>query len=391
MRHRMTKFAVPYLTALMVGMALTACRDGVQPFTPVIREMPEGDTYQLTYSRERDFAPSWSVNSDTVFYSTARFADYPAMNSTLLRIARPGGIATLLAPGAVASDTFPRLVLPVPSPDRQRVAYIHIPFIRVAASCGEPVNFTCRNNQPLIERGVLRIRDIDATAQVGFDRGVPVDFAGRNPGQGVAPTVYNQQLFPFQKAFVDRGEFLFRPSWSPDGARLVFSDGLMLRTWDPADAVTVPIPNTTDGVSAAWSPAGNVIAFTRLVRDDSTMITCACQDPPGSQVIPTPIHNRWLYTVSRAVITLVDPAGATATELVDGEDPAFSPDGAFVYFAADNRINRIPVGGGAIEPLPGTENGRSPAVSPDGQWLAFTRSSDDFRNNDIWITRLSSQ
>ena len=386
----MSSFMKPAIvTVITVAALITGCRDGIAPFSPDAREPLDGDTYQLTFGRYGDFAPSWSINSDTVFYSTDRFYDQPAIGATLLRIARPGGVAQLLAPGSVSADTFPRVVLPVPSPNRQRIAYVHIPFIRAAAVCGETL--LCTGTQPLIERGFVRVRDAGSTVPANLDMATPVAFPGRNPGVlNNTGTVENftQQLYPFQQRFVERGEFLFRPSWSPDAQRIVFSDGLSLWIWDLVANTSAQVTGTLDGVNAAWSPSAQRIAFTRLVRGDSTSVRCSCQDPAGSNTEP---HTRWFFPVVRAVITLIDPDGGNSAELVEGEDPAWSPDGAFIYYAADNRINRIPAAGGVAEPVPGTMGGRAPAVSPDGNWLAFTRTGSTLRNSDIWITRLASQ
>ena len=384
MRQRMQKYRATIM-AICLSAVAGGCRDGIAPFTPVIREPLDGDTYQLTYSSVRDFGPTWSANSDTVFYSTARFVDQPTLNGTLLRIARPGGIATLLAPGAVVNDTFPRTILPVPSPDRQRIAYVHIPFIKPVLECG--LNAACFNTEPLLEPGSVRVRDVTSTGLALMDMGTAVTFAGNNDETNF-PIERNQELFPFQRMYAERGLFAFRPSWSPDAGRIVFSDGLVLRIWDLASNVTTAVPNSFEGINAAWSPTSERIAFTRLTRGDSTSVTCFCTEVPDNDPVR---HNRWVHTLTRSAITLIDPDGQNAVELAEGDDAAWSPDGAFIYFVANNVINRIPAAGGVAVPIPGTTGGRAPAVSPDGQWLAYTQASGDFRNSDIWITRLGAQ
>jgi Tol biopolymer transport system component len=63
--------------------------------------------------------------------------------------------------------------------------------------------------------------------------------------------------------------------------------------------------------------------------------------------------------------------------------------GSILYFITQNRIMSVPVGGGSVQAVPGTENGREPAVSPDGRLLAFAKLEGE--DHDIWIRYIGNQ
>ena len=375
---RSTLLAVGALT-LIVG----ACRDGVAPYDGIDRQLLEGARVQLTFSPGNDLHPTWSKNGDTVYYTTTGLYDYP-QQTAIVRLPRTGGIAHLIAPGSQGGAPA-ILALPVMSPQQDRVAFVQLARMLGPAVCVEQP--ACSSSEPLIHSGVLRVRDASATGLAGQDPGLVIPFEGVDPGRVVGKEPYLQRLFPFQAAYRTTGAMLFRPSWSPDGQRLVFSDGLKLSVWDPAQPAASVIPNTMDGVSPAWSPSGDRIAFTRLVRTDSVRTTCACKESV-LQVLPD-THFRWTYVVSAAVITLINPDGTNIVDLTNGAEPAWSPDGSTLYFTRADQIYRIARTGGSATPIAQTEGGRSPAVSPDGKWLAFTQGSN--ANQNVFILSLGAQ
>jgi TolB protein len=87
------------------------------------------------------------------------------------------------------------------------------------------------------------------------------------------------------------------------------------------------------------------------------------------------------------MVLVVPVVGGEALELVEGTEPAWSPDGEWIYFVRPDGIWRIASAGGAMAPIEGTAAGADPAVSPDGTELAFTRIGEGGKG-DIWVVPL---
>jgi TolB protein len=198
---------------------------------------------------------------------------------------------------------------------------------------------------------------------------------------------------PFQRQYArDRAEG-FRPSWSPDGSRIVYSDGLRLLILNFASGVVDTIPGTSDAVWPAWSPTGNVIAYTRLQRSGSHNATCNCY--ATGRVGPVLMLNRTIYHDGNdrvGTLMLINPDGSNPRELGIGEAPAWSPDGNTLVFQRGGQLFRSAANGANATPIPNTDYSYEPAISPNGRFLAFTRDpgqrdrlSNTIIPNDIWV------
>jgi TolB protein len=200
------------------------------------------------------------------------------------------------------------------------------------------------------------------------------------------------------------------PSWSPDGTKLVLTD-VLCSYYDPyygtncGGGLIILDPETggstvlADGSAAfrpAWSPTGDVIAFTRCcVYGDNNRIYLA--RPDGSQLsqltIPeginvsnpgwSPDGKRIAFTSSNGTtndLCVIDVNGSGFARLISGNAsgvegrPAWRPDATSIAFA------RSPVGStrpaifllsldnGAVTRV---TDGSEPAWSPDGSRLVF--------------------
>ncbi len=204
----------------------------------------------------------------------------------------------------------------------------------------------------------------------------------RLEGEGVRTVIVND--YPYQRLFADGAGPTFRASWSPDGQRLVLSNGLQLHIWTIGEDTATPVPGTADGVTPAWSPDGEWIAFTRIERADSTGAHC---DYRGQFNVLVCVQERTDYVEGRHILSLVHPDGSGVRDLGDGDEPAWSPDGSTLYFHREGRIWRSELDGSNAVPVPETEGGHEPAIAPDGRFLAFTRRSDT-GTYDVWVTAL---
>ncbi len=389
-----TRDLIPFLT-LVLGTT-SGCRDAPEPFLPPEPEPPTARAWRLTFNPGDDRAPTWSTDGQRVIYTAAQFEDTAATPGMLLSIPFQGG-AALRVFSDVQTDTGPPrwLTTPAADPAGERLLFAQIIRIFGETICGEWVidcdaTFRPEHPAPLLAQVTLRVRRFDATNDLNDDPSTDIEFEGRFfdgiPNPVGVPGVWQIQYFPFHQAHVEDSTQIYRPSWSPDG-RVVFSDGLSLRIWDPVNGSVMEVPSTGDGVTPAWSPDGEWIAFTRLERLGSQSGFCRHLLIAGADTLIACAEQRTTYATGRRILSLIRPDGSDLRELDDGEEPAWSPDGGVVYFRRNDAIWRLSLAGGEPTPVPATEGGREPAASPDGRRLAYARRDVEGKY-DIWITSL---
>lgn len=385
--------AVAYLLCV-AGLALPGCREDVSPFEANDRGGTVFETGQLTFSLRDDRSPTWSTAGDSIYYSAEGYGHLPPDPGVLVGLPAGGGTARpILANVQLPSGTRRQrwLVAPAASPDGESVAFAEITRIQEALCDPDLYSLVCEPQRdeallPPLARIAISIRRLDATGAPEDDPRLYVNIPGVEHVEG--PNPYDAAQFhrvhdyPFQQLFAQERSFVFRASWAPDGERLVLSDGVRLLVWTADSPAVVAVPGSGDGVGPAWSPDGEWIAFSRLERADSTQAVClfmalgvACA------------QERTDYSPGERVLTIIRPDGSDATELAEGDEPAWSPDARTLFFRRDDQIWRIGLDRSGLAPVPGTERGREPAVSPDGRHLAFARLSPD-GDYDIWIVSL---
>jgi len=181
-----------------------------------------------------------------------------------------------------------------------------------------------------------------------------------------------------------------RPSFSPDGTKLVFARcQLLVGDGDTCAIYTVgvdgaglnlitPFQRDTTARSPMYSPDGRTIAF--ILSNDTA-------------------HG------FRGVTYLVDADGSNLRRITEPEPclirPDWSPDGTkittFAHFCnpQNETIALMDANGAHLQYL--TDNGkdyfngphdRNPAFSPDGKFIVFERHAPDFSNSAIYLMRV---
>ena len=377
----------------LLALLATACREAPERFVAPdpFDSVSTNEAGRLTWNAYEDHSPVWNATSDTVYYSARSYPGFPATHSLLLSIPRATGRARLMLEslqGAV--QPVPALAAPALSPSRDRVAFVELTEIhdpRIICNAG----IVCRipaiggpdtsAANTLLVSGRLRVRPLNGG---GSESSVTINFQGL---QGE-----NRIAHPFQRQYERDGAEVFRPSWSPDGNRLVFSDGLRLYVWTVGQASAVAIPNTDDGVWPAWSPTGDVIAFTKLFRNGSHTVGCDCMRI--GRVDPVAFVNRVIYHDGNArvgTLMTIRPDGTDLRNLGLGESPTWSSNGQTLVFNREGKLYRAAADGSGATPIPNTQFGHEPAISPDGRWLTFSRDQNLEgagvypRPYDLWV------
>lgn len=382
---------------LLVVVTSAGCRDVGEPFRPADADTTTAGTTRLTYAAGDDRSPSWSVSGDTIFYTSSSWEGNTLAPGTILAIPADGSGPARPALQGVQNGPAARnwLTSQAIAPGGERTAFIRVQPLQPATPC-DGIRLCSADDESLPSvrlTGIeLHVRDRDAIDGLADDAILPLAMAGRSFVQDTsAPTgvVTISEYHPFQRLFaIDRHPF-FRPSWRPDGGVVVVSDGLHLYSWTPGASDPVRIPGTDDGLMPAWSPDGEWIAYARHQRIASVDMTCDYWWENARRCT----ERRIMHQTAPPQIVLTRPDGSSERLLFDdsGSDPAWSPDGRFIFVSTwrglvFRQIERVDVETGAVEVIAGTGGGVEPAVSPDGRRLAFARRGN--AGYDVWIVDL---
>jgi len=378
---------------------LPACRDAAEPFRPTDRERPLSDSIvRLTYSPADDRAPVWAPGGDSVYFTASYWEVNPLAPATVLALSADGmgSITPLLHNVQEGTGRTNWIAAPALDVENERVAFVHV---RPMLGLG-PCSFSRREcprmaAMPMVrlQNADIHVRPIGSVDGLPGDHVLPLSFAGHSiEADSTMPMgiVTISEYHPFQYQFEANRRSFFRPSWKPDGSELVVSDGLRLLRWTPGGAPT-PVPGTDDGISPAWSPDGDWIAYTRHERTSSDTFMCEywVDTPEGVSFISC-VERRIVHE-SVPWIVLVRPDGSEEIVLGEGSDPAWAPGGSGVYASVElggiDHIVRLSLDDGPDTLVPGTSGGVEPAVSPDGSRVAFARNdpTDAFDTYDIWV------
>jgi Tol biopolymer transport system component len=378
---------------LALSLVLTACRDGASPFMIERTPFDTAGGLRLTYSVGHDRAPAWNEAGDSIYYvAQGVYSPFRRSPGLLLAVPDEGGAATVMLPTRqLGSVNVLWLASPAVSPTGNTVAFVHVVDVAIPVSGCE---FFCSTadtgfTQATLLASVIRVATLDPTSVRDLDT-IRISFGARIFDEGNSDHGLDGKwiisAYPYQRRFGREGAQIFRPSWSPNGRQLVYSDGLQLIVYDTDTKQSRALPNTTDAIYPAWSPTGEWIAFAKMLRTDSVAAECLCISPRSGLISEE--HERMIYNetpVGQTNLILVRPDGSQQLSLGTGDMPAWTPDGASLVFRRGMALWKSLADGSNAQEIPGTLAGQEPAVSPDGRRLAFARLAASL---DIWVVPL---
>jgi hypothetical protein len=372
--------ARPAVGACALALLVGGCLEARAPFEAVDRIAGADGLTRLTYSPGDERSPSW-LAAGTVMY-VAEALQRPGERGSIVAMPADGSGPALPVLRGVPTETW--YLTPKRGPDG-RIVYVQVWSFVEDLCFGVATVVECTPNPllpvpPLLLELRYRVRRAEDEHGYLHDPAVGLLLPGYT---AVPSTPYEERLdmHPALTLYATEGVHGFRPDWSPDGGRIVLSDGERLLLWTPGADAADPIPGTDGGISPAWSPDGGWIAYTRLVPGDTISTSCDAwlnrAFPPYCRIDQTAVlvAQRWLV--------LVRPDGSEKVVVGPGEEPAWAPDGT-LYYRREDRLWRH---GAEPQPLPGTTGGREPAVSPDGRRLVFSYRNENGKH-DLWVLRL---
>jgi Tol biopolymer transport system component len=306
-----------------------------------VLEVESGKTWNVTNSPGGDFRPAWSPDGQAIAFSSNR----DSWDESDIYVMRPDGNdlrRLTTTPGWDGSPSW--------SPDGKRLAYY-------SAQKGSEQIFTVGIDANTAPTQVTSGSGDKLSPHWMTGNRICFSWAG-NPGAlGCANPDRQEES---SSRFATQGEFL-SPKWSPDGKLVVFHR----RTNRPVPSVrerVSPVPGVRllriDGAFPAFSPTGDTLSFTDNFRVIARMKIDGSERRPVYQDTQSPAFA---------------PAWSPQGDLI-----AFTRGRVFAGGSTDNEIFVVsPDGAKARNVTQHPANDALPSWSPDGGRLVFRSTRDD--------------
>jgi Tol biopolymer transport system component len=234
------------------------------------------------------------------------------------------------AVSSAAADSSPNIAAishPAWSPTRAEIAFDArfddgSSAVLITTPDGKHVRrLTILGRRPVWSPNGNRIAVIGANDRNEFVEVVRRD--GTNAGGGWATTVIEPEVVPHAVA------------WAPDSEQLAFNHLDPTISPDGIVVTAVGDPFTDyfdyDGYAPAWSPRGDVIAY--------SIVHCTCRKRAcGDRIESNGNCGRWPYPVW-PVLYLKSPVGTRRRRLLRGENAAWSSDGRLLAFTTTEGVS----------------------------------------------------
>lgn len=190
------------------------------------------------------------------------------------------------------------------------------------------------------------------------------------------------------------------PVWSPDGDALAFlhrkGGGFVMRAWSRRGLKVLSPGRFVEPQRPSWAPDGRrLVASVTLSWTRSSIFIVPTDGSPSRQLTRgfldrwpqwSPDGARILFERSRCTscataIHLIDPGGRSARRLAEGSGAAWSPDGRKIAFqrgVGNLDIWSMDADGSTRRRLATSTYGPIPTWSPDARKIAFVRANAVF-------------
>lgn len=185
---------------------------------------------------------------------------------------------------------------------------------------------------------------------------------------------------------VYESSWVFYPAWAPDGKQLLMAAQYGPPAGDPAveyNLALYSVPAVGGNKRLVYADDGGQCGRSAYAPDGTTIaLTLAKTGRDGTQRI---------YRVASTTGEVAPWAGLPASSY----DPAFSPDGRFLAFAARDGertdIFALPIASSAQpQRLTVLGTARAPTFSPDGRFIAFLAIPEGKGGFELWVAAISS-